>query len=121
MLIKKPADIRFSEVTPRATSLGRRSFLAATGTAVAALATRRLAADAAAGSLAITKRMVTTTDPPTPYNVVTTFNNFYEFGSNKTEPAKNAKTFRPKPWSVAVEGACGKPGNYTLDDILKPH
>jgi sulfoxide reductase catalytic subunit YedY len=64
---------------------------------------------------------VTTTDPPTPYNAVTTYNNFYEFGSNKADPAKNAKAFKPKPWSVAVEGACGKPGVYTLEDILKPH
>ena len=64
--------------------------------------------------------MVTTTDPPTPY-VVTTYNNFYEFGSKKDDPARNAKGFTTKPWSVAVEGACGKPGVYTLEDILKPH
>jgi sulfoxide reductase catalytic subunit YedY len=121
MLIKKPADIRSSDITPRQTYVGRRDFLASTAAAIAALATRGLRAGAAAGPLVITKRMVTTTDPPTPYNVVTTFNNFYEFGSNKSEPAKNAKAFRPKPWSVAVEGACGKPGTYTLEDILKPH
>jgi sulfoxide reductase catalytic subunit YedY len=121
MLIKKPADIRSSDITPRQTYVGRRDFLASTAAAIAALATRGLRAGAAAGPLVITKRMVTTTDPPTPYNVVTTFNNFYEFGSNKSEPAKNAKAFRSKPWSVAVEGACGKPGTYTFEDILKPH
>ena len=75
----------------------------------------------AADTLVVTKKTATTTDPPTPYKVVTTFNNFYEFGSDKGDPAKNAKAFKPKPWSVAVEGACGKPGVYTLEDILKPH
>jgi sulfoxide reductase catalytic subunit YedY len=76
---------------------------------------------AAGTGLTITKKVVTTTDPPTPWEVVTTFNNFYEFGIDKADPAKKSKAFKPRPWSVAVEGACGKPGVYTLEDILKPH
>ena len=89
---------------------------------IGALATGGVDTTLGAGSaLAVTKRMVTTTDPPTPYNAVTTYNNFYEFGSKKDDPARNAKGFTTKPWSVAVEGACGKPGVYTLEDILKPH
>ena len=122
MLVKKTADISPSEITPKQTYLRRREFLASTGAAIAALATGGLGASLAAGdTLAVTKRIVTTTDPPTPYSVVTTYNNFYEFGSNKSDPARNAKGFKPKPWSVAVEGACGKPGVYTLEDVLKPH
>jgi methionine sulfoxide reductase catalytic subunit len=122
MLVKKTAGISPSEITPKQTYLRRREFLASTGAAIAAVATRRLDATFAAGDkLAVTKRSVTTTDPLTSYNVVTTYNNFYEFGSNKSDPAKNAKGFKPKPWSVAVEGACGKPGVYTLEDVLKPH
>jgi sulfoxide reductase catalytic subunit YedY len=122
MLLKKTADISPSEITPKQTYLRRREFLASTGAAIAAVATRGLDATFAAGDkLAVTKRSVTTTDPLTSYNVVTTYNNFYEFGSNKSDPAKNAKGFKPKPWSVAVEGACGKPGVYTLEDVLKPH
>jgi sulfoxide reductase catalytic subunit YedY len=122
MLIKKPTDIRPREITPRQTYLHRREFLATAGAAVAALATGALDVGLTAGNpLTVAKRMVTTTDPPTPYNTITTYNNFYEFGSNKSDPARNAKVFKPKPWSVAVEGACGKPGLYMLEDILKPH
>jgi sulfoxide reductase catalytic subunit YedY len=102
--------------------LQRREFLATAGRAIAALAVERFGARLlAADKLAVTKKIATTTDPPSPYNTVTTFNNFYEFGSDKGDPAKHAKGFKPRPWSVAVEGACGKPGVYTLEDILKPH
>jgi methionine sulfoxide reductase catalytic subunit len=114
--------IRSSEITPRSIYLRRREFLTTAGAALAALATRGFASTlAAANTLSITKKVVTTTDPPTPYEVVTTFNNFYEFGIDKGDPAKKSKGFKPRPWSVAVEGACGKPGVYTLEDILKPH
>jgi sulfoxide reductase catalytic subunit YedY len=118
--MKRTPTVPSSEITPKRLYLRRREFLASTGAAIAALATGGLDVRAA-GSLAVAKRMVTTTDPATPYNVVTTFNNFYEFGSGKSDPAKNAAAFKPRPWSVAVEGACGKPGIYTLEDILKPH
>jgi sulfoxide reductase catalytic subunit YedY len=122
VLFRKIADIRPSEITPKQTYLRRREFLASTGATIAALATGALDVNLSArDKLMVTRKLVTTPDPPTPYDVVTTFNNFYEFGSNKSDPAKNAKAFKPKPWSVAVEGACGKPGVYTLEDILKPH
>jgi sulfoxide reductase catalytic subunit YedY len=121
VLIKKAPGIRYSEVTPRKALVGRRHFLASAGAALAAVASGRIGAGASADSLAVAKRVVTTTDPVTPYNVVTTYNNFYEFGTKKGDPAINAKAFKPKPWSVTIEGACGKPGVYPLDDILKPH
>ncbi|MGH9142703.1 MAG: protein-methionine-sulfoxide reductase catalytic subunit MsrP [Vicinamibacterales bacterium] len=121
MWIRKPPDIPFSEITPRSTCLSRRQFVCSAGAAIAAIAGRGIGVRAATAPLVVAKRMVTTTDPATPYNVVTTFNNFYEFGSNKSDPAKYAKGFKPKPWSVTVEGACGKPGVYALEDILKPH
>jgi sulfoxide reductase catalytic subunit YedY len=122
MVMKKTEDVSPSEITPKETYLRRREFLASTGAAIAALATGGLGASlTAADKLAVTKKIVTTTDPPTPYKTVTTYNNFYEFGSNKDDPARNASGFKPKPWSVAVEGACGRPGVYTLEDVLKPH
>ena len=122
MLIRKTTGIPSSEITPRQLYLRRREFLATTGAAIAALATDRVPTVFAAGdALTVAKRMVTTTDALTPYKAVTTYNNFYEFGSDKSDPAKNAAHFTPKPWSVAVEGACNKPGVYTLEDILKPH
>ena len=52
---------------------------------------------------------------------ITTYNNFYEFGTDKADPAQNSGKFKPRPWSVVVAGECAKPGTYTLEDILKPH
>ena len=122
MLIRKNGGIPSSEITPKQTFWRRREFLAAAGSVIGALGTGGFAGDLrAAVTLPITRKVVTTTDTPTPYEAVTTYNNFYEFGSRKDDPARNAKGFNPKPWSVAVEGACAKPGTYTLEDILKPH
>jgi sulfoxide reductase catalytic subunit YedY len=63
----------------------------------------------------------TTGEVLTPFDSVSAYNNFYEFGLEKTDPAENAGSLRMEPWSVRVEGECAKPGNYTLEDILKPH
>lgn len=57
----------------------------------------------------------------TPFDVVSTYNNFYEFGLDKADPAESAGSLRMEPWSVRVDGECARPGNYTLEDILKPH
>ena len=56
----------------------------------------------------------------TPWEDVTTYNNFYEFGTDKSDPAENAKNFRPKPWTVRVEGLVKKPADYLLEDFIKP-
>ena len=60
-------------------------------------------------------------DKLTPYEVVTSYNNFYEFGTGKDEPAVNATGFRARPWKVRIDGEVAKPGDYDLDDLLKPH
>ncbi len=62
-----------------------------------------------------------TEEPLTPYEDVTSYNNFYELGTDKGDPLKNAHLLRTDPWSVAIEGAVEKPGTYTLEDILRPH
>lgn len=123
MLIRKPADIPTAEITPKAVYLRRRQFLFSAGAAVAGLTSvfQERAASAVGAKLTIAKRTSTTSDPLSSYETVTTFNNFYEFGTDKADPAKNAGRFRPKPWSVAVEGHCARPGSYALEDILKPH
>jgi sulfoxide reductase catalytic subunit YedY len=113
---------RAAGITPRNLYMRRRDFLASAGAAFGALTVKGLAMELPnGGKLSVTKKTVTTTDPPTPYDVVTSYNNFYEFGSNKSDPASNGKDFKPRPWSVAVEGLCHKPGTYTLEDVLKPH
>ena len=53
--------------------------------------------------------------------LATTYNNFYEFGLDKTDPYRNAGRLRVKPWSVEISGEIGKKGVYTLEDLLKPH
>ena len=103
MLIKKPGDIRPSEITPRGLYLRRREFLSALVT------------------LPIAGRMVTTTDAQTSKQAITTYTNYYEFGSDKGDAGRAGGAFKPAPWSVAIEGLCAKPGTYTLEDILKPH
>jgi sulfoxide reductase catalytic subunit YedY len=103
--------------------LRRREFLASAGAVVAAMTSDAFGdrTVSAAAKLTVAKRMATTDDPISSYKTVTTFNNFYEFGTAKADPAKNAGKFKPKPWSVVVEGHCNKPGSYTLEDILAPH
>src|SRR5437868_2268121 len=99
MLIKKPSDISSSEITPHGTYLRRRDFLAALVT------------------LPIASKMVTTTDTPTAKASVTSYTNYYEFGSDKGDAGRRGGAFKPAPWSVTVDGQCAKPGTYTLEDI----
>ena len=56
---------------------------------------------------------------PTSYDIITSYNNYYEFGTEKDEPKANAHTLRPKPWSIAVEGEVKRPAVYSLDDFFK--
>jgi len=120
-VVRRIPHIPSSEITPKSIYLDRRAFLSASAVALSALAIGCETRDASAATLPVTKKLVTTTDPPSPYKTVTTYNNYYEFGSDKGDPAKYASAFRPKPWSVAVEGACRKPGIYILEDVLRPH
>ncbi len=60
-------------------------------------------------------------DPPNSYQDITTYNNFYEFGLDKSDPAENSGRFKPTPWTVAVKGEAEKTGTFALEDILKPH
>jgi sulfoxide reductase catalytic subunit YedY len=123
MLIRRPADVASSEITPESHYVNRREFLAAAGVAgLGALALPAAALAAAAQEpQAVGKPFgLQKDDKPTPWMDVTTYNNFYEFGTDKSDPAENAKAFRPHPWSVVVEGMVRKPATYQLEDFLKP-
>jgi sulfoxide reductase catalytic subunit YedY len=116
MLIKKADDYRYSEITPKSVYLNRRGFLAAAPAAF--LATRALAAPAPAlGNLA--KSPFSTTEAVTSKQIVTNYNNFYEFGTSKTDPSKYAVNFKTSPWTVSVEGFVEKPRKFSMDEILK--
>jgi sulfoxide reductase catalytic subunit YedY len=119
MVIKRP-DIRSSEITPRQLYVRRREFVAMF---VAAAASMGVRVDAAQQRRKLTtmSKMVTTTDALTPFDAVTQYNNFYEYGEDKDDPARNADAFNPTPWTIEVGGECAKRGRYTLDEILGPH
>jgi len=127
MLIKKAPDIRAAEITPQSLYLRRRAFIQAAGLTTAAALTGGLGgvepvAAARGEKLTIAKKSPFSTDEKlTPFKDVTTYNNFYEFGVDKGDPARYSGDFKPQPWSVAVSGLCHKPGVYTLEDMLRPH
>jgi sulfoxide reductase catalytic subunit YedY len=113
MLIRSKPLLRYSDVTPRAAWLNRRKFLAALPFAAP------FAARAGAKLNGIVKSPLSTSETETPYDSVTGYNNFYEFGTGKNEPVKRAKNFQTSPWTVSIEGEVAKPKTLDLDAIMK--
>lgn len=127
MLIKTsrygPGNVRPSEITPRQAWLDRREFLRRAGFGIAALA----APGALWSGLAhagrkfenLVKTGWTVDDrEPTSLKDITTYNNFYEFGTGKGDPARNSGGFKPLPWSIRVQGECEKPGSIDYEDLI---
>jgi sulfoxide reductase catalytic subunit YedY len=126
MLIKKAPEIPSSEITPRSVYMGRRKFLAGISAAAAILVAGRGALELmspttalASEKLGAIKGPFSTDERQTSYKDVTHYNNFYEFGTNKEDPAKNAQNFKTSPWTVSVEGLVSKPRKFDLDEITK--
>lgn len=113
---KSKNDIVSSEITPESAYLNRRQFLKDAGligvTAGGILAACREEASAQQQDL---KAELTS------YEDVTSYNNYYEFGTDKEDPKANAQRFKTKPWSVKVDGLVNKPATYQLEDFIKPH
>jgi sulfoxide reductase catalytic subunit YedY len=117
MLIRRAPDLRMSEVTDERLYLNRRAFLAGlAGAGVLLTVGERRALARRAGAA-----RVGDDDQLTPYETVTGYNNFYEFGTAKDEPARNAGSLRPRPWKVRIDGEVGKPGDYDFDDLVNPY
>src|ERR1035441_644763 len=122
------AKIKPSEITSEDQYLTRRTLLAG-GLGLAAAQTlggfARPALGQSAGPAAALAYVRNTAfnvkDAPNSYADISTYNNYYEFGTDKSDPSKNAQKFRTRPWSVAVSGEAEVTGNFTLEDILKPH
>ncbi len=136
MRIFRPTPIPAREITDEATYLDRRRFLRAAAGSAAGLAlsgcfgAEEVGASpdvAAAPELATLPGVVRgpaafqTDEPPTSYEDATSYNNFYEFGTDKSDPARYAGSLRTSPWSVAIEGEVAKPGTIGLEDLLRPH
>jgi len=128
MLIRKAPDLTSADVTPKQVYLDRRKFLQAMGIVGAtAVASRRLfelampsqAVLAATKFGDLAKSPFSTTEKQNSYEDVTHYNNFYEFGTDKGDPAKNAQKFNTSNWVVSVEGDVAKPRKFTMEEILK--
>jgi sulfoxide reductase catalytic subunit YedY len=126
MLIKKPDDIHSSEITSKNLYLKRRDFIKGASLITAAIATgvgipglSSTSVRAAATLSGARKSSLSTDEPPNSYKDITNYNNFYELGTDKSDPARNAKYLTTRPWTVAVEGEVKKPRVYDVDELMK--
>jgi sulfoxide reductase catalytic subunit YedY len=133
MIVKTRPEILSSEITDERLYLRRREFIqlgaglagAAAGGLLAACGNGALDAAGPASAApqspiaGIGKKMVTTTEPLNKFEEITGYNNFYEFGTGKGDPARYAGQLKTSPWTVKIDGHCNKPGDYHLDDLIK--
>ena len=117
MLIRRPNDILPSEITPREIYLNRRQWMA--GAAGLALAAAALPEGLSAAPLNAAKSPFSTDEKKTSLEDVTSYNNYYEFGTGKNDPAAKAKSLKTSPWTVKVDGMVGKPGEFAVEDLIK--
>jgi methionine sulfoxide reductase catalytic subunit len=115
MLIKNVADLKDYDVTPHDIYLKRRELMA-TGLGLGAMA---LSGQAHAAGLKAQASALSTNEPKTSYLGVTTYNNFYEFGTDKSDPENYAKALTTRPWTVKIGGAVAKPLTIGIEDLLK--
>ena len=125
MLIKKPSDIRPSEITSESNYLNRRDFMRAGaiagGSLFAPSAMTAVIPDTRLAELAnVTTSPLSTDEAPNSFEDITTYNNFYEFGLGKNDPFRNAQDFKTRPWTIEVSGLAEKTGIFDLDDFMKP-
>ena len=121
MLIRRAPDLKTADITEELNYVNRRAFLAGLAGAGVLLSIGERAALAQGLAREAAARLARDDDPLTPYEAVTGYNNFYEFGTSKDDPAANAKNFRVRPWTVKIEGEVDKPGSYEFDDLVKPY
>jgi sulfoxide reductase catalytic subunit YedY len=117
--------IKPSEITPEDAFLNRRTLIAgaiAAGLLPSIMSRGEAATIPASGVFdGVKKWPGSATEKANTFEEISTYNNYYEFGTGKSDPAKNAHTLKTSPWSVQVTGEAGKTGTYTLEDILQPH
>ena len=130
MLIRKAPDLRYSDITPKSVYLRRREFIQAAGiAALGAAATVSPFGYAHAAAQAqsrtklpnVRKSSLSTTEKPNSFEDITGYNNFYEFGTDKDDPQRNAQKFVTRPWTIRVEGLVKSPSTIDIDSFIKPH
>ena len=127
MLIRRAPMFRSSEITDETLSLNRRTFLGGAIAGAAALGAAALVPAAEAAGKAPSGAPLKATrnpafvnpDPPNKFEDAASYNNFYEFGVNKDDPARLAQTLKTRPWTVKVDGLVGKPKTYDIDELLR--
>ncbi|HVM91992.1 MAG TPA: protein-methionine-sulfoxide reductase catalytic subunit MsrP [Terriglobales bacterium] len=128
MLVRKESVVPWSEVTPKETYLNRRKFLAGAALTGAAALTGVAFREVVDPSLIVRandkisnlqKSSFSTTEKETPYKDVTNYNNFYEFSTDKYEPASLAKNFKTRPWKVTIDGHVAKKLELDVDEMIK--
>ncbi|PYQ95973.1 MAG: protein-methionine-sulfoxide reductase catalytic subunit MsrP [Acidobacteria bacterium] len=129
MLIKPPADIRSSEITDKKLYLNRREFIRATTGTAAAVATGVIGAGAFLRAATpaphgrrlenVGKSAFSADEKVNKWEEITTYNNYYEFGTDKDSPSMLARNFKTEPWTVTVDGECNKKAAWHLEDVLK--
>ena len=126
--MKRRVRILPSEITPESAWRSRREFLAGMAGATLAAAVPDAAADEVFTVNLVEKpidfkpnALYSTAEKRNSFAEVTGYNNFYEFGTDKSDPAEHAHRLRPRPWSVLVDGECEKPGTLALEDLIRPH
>lgn len=112
-----------SEITEEAVYLKRREFLKIAGYSTLAVAASSTSSSVAAArtELASVKSRYSTDESANSYKDITSYNNYYEFGTGKDDPQRYSQEFITRPWTVSVSGECDKPGDYHYEDLLKPH
>jgi sulfoxide reductase catalytic subunit YedY len=128
MLIRKAPDLGWADVTPKERYVRRREFIRAAAVPLVAGAVGWVGsaseAEAQGGLAKLTFKkspLSTTGEQLTPYADLTTYNNFFEFGTDKDSPSRLAKSLRPRPWTVTIDGAVTKGGQFAIDDLIKPY
>jgi len=124
MLIKlsHSIPIQSSEITPEGFYAGRRRFLKETAGAAISIGTSHAwAAEAALAPLTASRKLeMAGGEGLTPHETITHYNNFYEFGTDEDDPARNAGRLRTRPWSVVIDGECEAPQRIDVDELLNP-
>ena len=129
MLVRKAADIKSSEITDKKLYLRRREFIQAAAVTAAGVAAGTLSLGRAEAARswprvkipAFQKTQFGAGEKPNSYEDITSYNNYYEFGTDKEDPVNNAGSLKTKPWTVKVDGLVAKPADYQLEDLIKPY
>lgn len=125
MIIKQPSDIKPSEITPKSIYLDRRKFMQQSITGSLLFSAGAMFPAWAKSTdkphwANLPKSPLSINEKPNSFEDITSYNNFYEFGTGKKDPHKNATEFNAQPWTITVEGECEKPGVFDLEDFMKP-